>query len=85
MKNGERTNATPQIFPRAPGRPVEGESREAESAGRDTAEDTQRLVHELRVHQIELELQNEEFRRRARIGAGLQRYSDLYDFAPTAT
>ena len=45
--------------------------------------DTQRLVHELQVHQIELEMQNEELRRaRAELEAGLERYTDLYDFAP---
>jgi PAS domain-containing protein len=56
----------------------------SESGRRDTAEDTQRLVHELRVHQIELELQNEELQEaREELEAGLQRYSDLYDFAPT--
>ena len=45
--------------------------------------DLQRLVHELQVHQIELEMQNEELlRARAEIEAGLERYTDLYDFAP---
>ena len=54
-----------------------------EAAGRDLAEDTQRLVHELQVHQIELELQNEELQAaRAELEIGLERYSDLYDFAP---
>jgi PAS domain S-box-containing protein len=45
--------------------------------------DMQRLVHELQVHQIELEMQNEELREsRAQVEAGLERYTDLYDFAP---
>jgi DNA-binding CsgD family transcriptional regulator/PAS domain-containing protein len=45
--------------------------------------DTQRLVHELQVHQIELEMQNDELRQsRAEVEAGLARYTDLYDFAP---
>ncbi len=48
-----------------------------------TETDTQRLVHELQVHQIELEMQNEELRRsRAEVEAGLERYTGLYDFAP---
>ncbi|MBI5499930.1 MAG: GAF domain-containing protein [Deltaproteobacteria bacterium] len=47
------------------------------------AVDAQRLVHELQVHQLELELQNEELRRvRAELEAGLERYTDLYEFAP---
>lgn len=42
-----------------------------------------RLVHELQVHQIELELQNEELQQsRLEVEAGLQSYTDLYDFAP---
>lgn len=45
--------------------------------------DTRRLVHELQVHQIELEMQNEELREsRAQVEDGLDRYTDLYDFAP---
>ncbi|MGD0259483.1 MAG: PAS domain S-box protein [Verrucomicrobiota bacterium] len=44
----------------------------------------QRLVHELQVHQIELEMQNEELRQaRAQAGALMARYVNLYDFAPT--
>ncbi len=58
-------------------------SRSFQAAGRNSAEDSQRLVHELQVHQIELELQNEELQAtRADLEAGLERYSDLYDFAP---
>ncbi len=45
--------------------------------------DTQRLLHELEVHQIELEMQNEELSEaRDKMEAMLQKYTDLYDFAP---
>ncbi|MCK6410536.1 sensor domain-containing diguanylate cyclase [Thauera sp.] len=45
----------------------------------------QRLLHELRVHQIELEMQNEELRNsRAQAEAALERYTELYDFSPLA-
>jgi PAS domain S-box-containing protein len=48
-----------------------------------SAHETQRLLHELQVHQIELELQNEELRNsRAQVEAAVSRYTDIYDFAP---
>ncbi|WPL10412.1 ATP-binding protein [Thiorhodovibrio litoralis] len=67
----------------------------AEQVARDTAaqspaaiaalspEDLQRTVHELHVHQIELEMQNDELRRaQAEIEAAHARYFDLYELAP---
>ncbi len=55
----------------------------AKGAPGRTADDAQRLVHELQVHQVEIEMQNEELRRsRAEVEAGLERYTELYDFAP---
>jgi PAS domain S-box-containing protein len=48
-----------------------------------SGEDIQQIFHELRVHQIELEMQKEELcRAHAQIKAGRDRYFDLYNQAP---
>jgi len=45
--------------------------------------DTRRLLHELQVHQVELEMQNAELQdARDRSEVLLEKYTDLFDFAP---
>lgn len=57
-------------------------ARERQASPRTEIE-AQRMVHELQVHQIELEIQKVELERtRDELEASLERYTDLYDFAP---
>ncbi len=53
-------------------------------AGPDRSEaDTQRLLHELQVHQIELEMQQDELQQTTdQLELEREKFSDLYDFAP---
>ena len=54
-------------------------------ARNDLAIDSQRLLHELQVHQIELEMQNEALlASRAEVEGLLASYRELYDFSPVA-
>jgi len=64
-------------------RVAEEQLREKPAADRRMVEDPLRLLHELQVHQIELEMQNEELRQaRSEVETALEKYADLYDFAP---
>jgi PAS domain S-box-containing protein len=58
-------------------------ARRNDTSSANMGPETQRLLHELQVHQIELEMQNEELERaRIEVEEGLRRYTDLYEFAP---
>ncbi len=60
------------------------ERKSSVSADEKTVEwDTKKLLYELDVYRIELEMQNEELSRtRTEVEEGLTRYTDLYEFAP---
>jgi PAS domain S-box-containing protein len=59
---------------------LSGRPAAAEPAG---SEDTKALIHELQVHQTELEMQNDELRNaQMEIEESRSRYADLYDFSP---
>ena len=58
-------------------------SGEKDKGGALSPAEMHRLIHELSVHQIELEMQQEELMQsRDEMEAGLERYTELYDFAP---
>jgi PAS domain S-box-containing protein len=59
-------------------------AKRQKSVDNDLNVDVQRLLHELQVHQIELEMQNEELQNANIIAeTALKKYTILYDFAPT--
>ena len=54
-----------------------------EKIQKESKGDFKRVIHELHVHQIELEMQNEELREAQKsLEDSRNKYSDLYDFAP---
>jgi PAS domain S-box-containing protein len=59
------------------------EDQKSHGLDRKSETDTRRLLHELQVHQIELEMQNDELQEaRDKMEVLLADYTDLYDFAP---
>ena len=62
---------------------AENKVREKGQSNSLSEADVRALCHELEVHQIELEMQNEELRRvQAELAVSEEKYRDLYEFAP---
>ena len=58
-------------------------TRKAVGGRRKAEAEAVRVLHELEVHQIELEMQNAELQKvRYELEGALEKYTDLYDFAP---
>jgi PAS domain-containing protein len=64
---------------------AEEELKNDKQAFSDMAEfDNRKLIHELQVHQIELEMQNEELKiAHDQAYEAIRKYSDLYNYAPS--
>jgi len=63
---------------------AEEELRTRKSTNTFSEVDNLKLMHELQVHQIELEMQNEELvKAREHAESAMEKYVDLYDFAPS--
>ncbi|HEX7552948.1 MAG TPA: PAS domain S-box protein, partial [Geothrix sp.] len=79
----QRPHDAPELRRRAEALAREKASQLIEDSRDPSPESVQKVLHELRVHQIELEMQNEELRRAyAELEATRARYFDLYDLAP---
>jgi PAS domain S-box-containing protein len=71
-----------ELYRRAAARLHDQQNHERPQAGASES-GPDRLLHELEVHQIELEMQNTELQRaRNELEVTLEKYTDLYDFAP---
>jgi PAS domain S-box-containing protein len=78
---GRKRSPSWELRRRAEERLVDGPAPQGASAEADA----RRLVHELQVHQVELELQNDELKKtRLALETSLSRYTELFDFAPVS-
>jgi PAS domain S-box-containing protein len=85
MKTNRRSPPVSKT-PTVKGRPAKAlRPRKSFSDRESSTIDTQRLIHELQAHHVELELQNEALRRAwLEMEDSRNKYADLYDLAPVA-
>ena len=84
MKNkNDRPEQTAELRKQAEAIAREKAAQSSENLETLSPEETRWTLHELEVHQIELEMQNEELRTaQLALEESRSRYADLYDFAP---
>ena len=83
MNKRKRSPAAASELRRVAEQRLRDKSAKPKTVSQRSKDDLQRLVHELQVHQIELELQNEALKEaRTELETAVQRYAGLYDYAP---
>jgi len=81
MSNEEQNFTDPQMLRKKAEEKLREKQRKVDEPVMET--DVKKLLHELQVHQIELEMQNEELHQAYETAeAALKKYTMLYDFAP---
>jgi PAS domain-containing protein len=81
MSNDEQYLSDPQMLRMKAEEELKKNQKKSESPNTET--DIKKLLHELQVHQIELEMQNEELLMAYETAeTALKKYTMLYDFAP---
>ncbi len=83
LESSLRSSNRPRLNPANLRKRAEVRLQQSSPPETKTEWDNARLVHELQVHQIELEMHNEELRHAYEEADRLrERYADIYDFAP---
>jgi nitrogen fixation/metabolism regulation signal transduction histidine kinase len=81
MSNEENNSTDPKILRRKAEEQLKENKKNLDMSV--TESDVKKLLHELQVHQIELEMQNEELiKANETAETALKKYTMLYDFAP---
>ena len=83
MSKSKLEERTLQILRRRAEAAIDGQEETGRELDQLSQDEIRRLIHELDVYRVELEMQNEELRRtQDELEDALDRYTDLYDYAP---